>query len=61
MASRGSRPLKSWGRTVADIRRRALTDPRSYIISLIYSAMNCQLASVSGFLPTISASLSSSL
>lgn len=33
--------------------RRALTDWKTYVISIAYSAMNLTLGSVSGFLPTI--------
>ncbi|GAA5900441.1 hypothetical protein JCM6882_001247 [Rhodosporidiobolus microsporus] len=33
--------------------RYALLDPKTYILSLMYSAMNLGLSSVSGFLPTI--------
>lgn len=33
--------------------RRALTDWKTYVLSIAYSAMNLTLGSVSGFLPTI--------
>lgn len=33
--------------------KRALTDPKAWIVSVMYSAMNLTLGSVSGFLPTI--------
>lgn len=33
--------------------RRALTDWKTYVVSITYSAMNLTLGSVSGFLPTI--------
>ncbi|KIM19542.1 hypothetical protein M408DRAFT_334360 [Serendipita vermifera MAFF 305830] len=37
--------------------KRALTDPKAWIISILYSCMNLTLGSVSGFLPTIIKSL----
>lgn len=37
--------------------RRCLTDPQAYILAIMYSCMNLCLGSVSGFLPTIIASL----
>ncbi|KAH8799261.1 MFS general substrate transporter [Flagelloscypha sp. PMI_526] len=37
--------------------KRCLTDPKSYVFAIMYSAMNLCLGSVSGFLPTIIKSL----